>query len=445
MNLDETKKIPIEKSKIPLAHLHDGKVFIMQKDLARYKDAIEKNDAPAQASLMEFMKTENKPSGSGEEIEAEESELETIIEEKASEPEEETEEGEEKSGKGRLTQKREFEAQYLKELETVTPKTFEVPAWLKPYENYPYTDAFTLTSKRGAIPINIKLYGKFNGKPFKKEDITRANIDQILCIHDASHSVALFLTHKDDPKTVALHSLVPFVFPTSLPYTLYYSQKYEYPLITTEWGIPVREMLHKNLLMKTAHGPQGGRWCTDRYKIKASKMFYEQMGLKGITQLKGITKWQSNKRNKMYQGHAIDLVSSEALLKRIKDKEDKPEDYEKFFFVYQKLPIFDMTNEAIDKLIVKHGIKRNPPEELTSYKLFDWSESEIVQEHAHGCILCPFRNKMWYYYLKYQYPNLYDLCNQWRKWASEKRVEAGGTEYFYFFNPKTNKGEKIMD
>jgi 3'-phosphoadenosine 5'-phosphosulfate sulfotransferase (PAPS reductase)/FAD synthetase len=338
---------------------------------------------------------------------------------------------------GRLANKKEFQQNYIETLQHAQQKEFMIPEFLQAFVNYPCNDDFLVANGK----IRVKTYGLLNGEKFMKSHITLDNISAIMAIHDASHSVALFLTHKDLSKTVAIHSIVPFVFPTSLPYVLYYTQKYNFPLITTEVVTPVRELLQKNLLMKQFKGSQGGRWCTRVYKIEPSRYLLREFNLKGIVQLKGITRYQSVRRNKMYQGKAIDLISQEPLLKKIKNNEVTQEDYGKYFFVYQKFPIFEMTNEEMVELVQKSGLERNPPEVLFTYNSFDWKEDRIVEESPHGCMLCPFRDMMFYYYLKYQYPNLYNQCNTWREWACEKR----GNQYYYFYNPtKPNSGSKIM-
>lgn len=459
-------------------HSKDGRILVNKEDLMNY------SDGQLTLDVALGTKSEIKPSVAG------------ISQEKKVVKE------------GKLAQKQRFEVEYIDELQKIKPEQFLLPDYLKPFENYPPTDEFTI--KRGVTELRIRLYGQFKGHPFKREDIIRENIDSIICLHDASHSVDLFLSFMDQANTVALHSLVPFVFSTSLPYTLYYTQKYNYPLITTEVMIPVKQLLYDNLLPKTQTG-KGGRWCTRVFKIEPSRVFYQAMGLKGITQLKGITRWQSSKRNKMYQGHSIDLVSSKTLLNKIQlekhryqilktladaeqtlpsiskltglmkkqieklleiliaenkvtkqsdiyrinldeaqseienEPKPSPEDLEKYFYVNQQLPIFEHTDEQIESNIKQHGIKRNPPEEIMIYKLFDWKKGEVVEERCHGCIMCPFRNKMWYYYLKYRFPKLYELCNQWRIWGSGKRTEAGGEEYFYFYDPtRPEVGDKIL-
>jgi 3'-phosphoadenosine 5'-phosphosulfate sulfotransferase (PAPS reductase)/FAD synthetase len=356
-----------------------------------------------------------------------------------------------KVSSGRLTNKRIFESQYLKELQGSVSQDFSMPEFLLPYVNYPCNEEFLIHGGS----ILVKCYGEFNGESFGKKHLTRENIDRVLAIHDASHSVALFLKNKDTyemceegivlNKAIAVHSIVPFVFPTSLPYLLYYTQKYHFPLVTTEVVQPVRELLSRNLLMKQFKGSQGGRWCTRVYKIEPSRYLFKEFNLKGIVQLKGITKHQSDKRNKMYEGKAVDLTSQEALLKRIKNKIDTPADYERFFHVFQKLPIFEMLNSEIDELLTIHGIQKNPAEVLFQYKTFDWLGNKVVEKCAHGCMLCPFRDQMWYHYLKYRWNGLYNQCNEWRVWASEKRVAGGKNEYYYFFDPsKPGKGSKIM-
>lgn len=187
------------------------------------------------------------------------------------------------------------------------------------------------------------------------------------------------------------------------------------------------------------------RYCTYAYKIRASRLVYKEFNLKGITQLKGMTKFQSSKRNKLYMGHQIDIVSDDTLLKKTKLGNATKQDYNKFFYCYQRLPIFEMTDQTIEEIIKKEGLIRNPPENILYYT-FDGNTGIVDVERPHGCVMCPFRSKYWYHFLKRRFPDLYDYCNTLRLYSSTNRTN----EYWYFYNPaikpngKVVGGDKIM-
>lgn len=268
----------------------------------------------------------------------------------------------------------------------------EIPEFLKPFtrEKFPPADEFIIQTNNGNY-IRVSMYGKYKGSKFERKHITKENIKRICCIHDASHSVALFLQEKDKCDC-AIHNRLPLQFPYNDEYILYYTQKYEYPLIMTTLLLPMDYLLKKNGLIT-----QFRRWCTRTWKIETPRNFYKYFNLNGITQVKGITKHQSAKRSVMNPNPSLDAMS------------------QKTFEVYQELPIFEMKDEEIKQLIKDNEIEFNPMENK-----FD----------SHGCIACPFRNCEYYQNLKKNYPKMYKQIDEWRIMASKE-----GKEYYWFYNP----------
>lgn len=256
----------------------------------------------------------------------------------------------------------------------------------------------TILVGKTSIPIIIEFYGKYKGHPFGPEDMNSENMKRVLCLHDAKHSVALFLTQKDKCD-FAIHNFVPFSFPTTIEYTLKYTQRWNYPLLISKYGIPVETLLQKNGVHKAM-----ARWCSRIYKIETPRFVYKHYNLNGLIQVKGMTRFQSAKRSKLTPSIIVDPMS------------------QKKFQIYQELPIFEMTEETQTTIMRIHNLEPNP---------FD------IKYNLHGCMYCPFRNQAYYEKLRDEDPELYAQCNYWRQLGSE-RPQKDGTirDYWYFTKSK---------
>lgn len=249
--------------------------------------------------------------------------------------------------------------------------------------------------KGGARPVMLEFYGLFHGHPFTSTDLTPASVKRILCIHDAPHSVALFLTQRGTCD-MAIHNYIPFAFPGSDRYVVEYTRRYQYPLLITRYGVPVEELLERNGMHKVM-----ARWCTRVYKIEIPRGVYKHFNLAGITQVKGMTRHQSARRSKLQPGMVEDPMA------------------QKSFPLFQELPIFEMTEAEQRELMQAAGIEPFHLIERLGY---------------HGCMLCPYRNEAYYRKLAKEEPILYAMCHAWRKHASARR-NTTGQEYWYY--PKT--------
>jgi len=176
---------------------------------------------------------------------------------------------------------------------------------------------------------------------------------------------------------------------------------------------PVKELLIKNGL-----NTQNRRWCTRIYKIQMAKVFYKFFGLGNrslktpFVQVKGMTQFQSPKRNKIFT-KMFDTGDFTDPLSFSKGRPDPK------FYAIQEFPIYNKTEEQLQQLRKSLGIKRNPVE------LIFWGE--------HGCMLCPYRKEEYFLHLKTWYPLLYQQLHKLRKFASQNME---GKEYFHFPNSK---------
>lgn len=127
-----------------------------------------------------------------------------------------------------------------------------------------------------------------------------------IAIHDAPHSVALFINQmkldkkrptKEQKRQFAIHNITGFVFPYGVNYVKYYTQKQskvhegDFPLIVTSVAKPVEELLDKN-----GCPTMWRRWCTRIYKQDESKDLYKTYNMDGLTQLLGMSRFQSKDR-----------------------------------------------------------------------------------------------------------------------------------------------------
>ena len=249
-------------------------------------------------------------------------------------------------------------------------------------------------NKNSRRPIHLLFFGQFEDHLFTSDDLTKEKINRIVCIHDAPHSVALFLQEKDKCD-IALHSFIPFSFPNTLDYTLSFTQKFNYPTLILVNGTPVEKLLQVNGVPKFC-----ARWCARIYKIEMARFTYKHFGLAGITQVKGMTRHQSTRRNKLDPNNNIDPMT------------------QKKFPLFQELPIFEMLEEEQLKLMNKHDIPTS--EYYDKYNM-------------HGCLWCPFRSEDYYLQLKEKDRELYDQCHEFRIAGSYRRPEE---PYFFYRKSK---------
>jgi 3'-phosphoadenosine 5'-phosphosulfate sulfotransferase (PAPS reductase)/FAD synthetase len=299
----------------------------------------------------------------------------------------------------------------------------ELADWLKPYadDNSPPNEDIIIpssTKKNGepykrAYDIGLQFYGKYNGDDFDHTDLTNENFDKVILVHDAPHSVALFLEElrkNKGKKAFAMYNKVPFAFPHSLEYVKYFTQKYDFPLLVTDLSgsKSAMEELERNGVMN-----QGiNRWCTRRYKTDPSASVYKRYGLDGIEEVMGLTRHQSSGR------------AGRNPEKHLSDKSIKS------FEIYETYPIYDMKEEEMLEKMKEHNIKVNP-----TIEKFDF----------HGCMYCPSRSAEYYLDLKKNHPNLYKQCQKWRKQGSKRKGKEGkkrNKEYYWFNKGKGTKLSK---
>lgn len=262
-------------------------------------------------------------------------------------------------------------------------------------------EIMTIRIGRNQDPVTLEFYGKFNRETFGSQHMTPGNVRRVCLAHDALHSIALFMTQKETCD-IAMHNYVPFSFPNTLAYTIAYTQRYEYPLLVTKLDIPVESLLKRN-----GCPTMWRRWCTRAFKEKTPRSVYKHFGLAGVTQVKGMTRFQSEKRAGYNPAHTLDMMLSQ-----------------KTFPIYAELPIFDMTEAEQQCLADGAGTAPNP---------------YTVKYGAHGCMFCPFKPEKYWHALKKQDPLLYAQCNQWRA-LSAYCVPAGGSAREYYYYPAS----KIM-
>ncbi len=270
-------------------------------------------------------------------------------------------------------------------------------------------------------PISVEFYGIWkDGTPFMAKHLApkithKQNVPcncgagkRVICLHDAPHSIALFLQEKDRAD-FAMHNWVPFEYPNVTGFTIAYTQQYHYPLVVVRALKPVEQFLVEN---GVPYPPAQRRWCTTQFKIVPTQVFYRQFHLGGITQLLGITKYQSSKRSAMWSSVGLSPRLSQATLP-----------------VYQELPIFNMTDEEQLRLIQQAGIELNP------YYL-------RYGPNGHGCVWCFYKNPRTEFYtkLKAQDPALFLMCEYWRHTASgyiPKKYPPDWEPHEYYWDVKS--------
>jgi len=321
-------------------------------------------------------------------------------------------------------------------------------------------------------------------KPRALDDGTDTFRDTI-ALHDAEHSVALFtqetmIRDKKRPRAekgrqFAIHNITGFQFPYNIEYVKYYTQGDDntktpknFPLVVTAITKPVDELLDLNGCPTQPFR----RWCTRIYKQEASIDFYRHFKMGGITQLLGISRFQSKDRAGKDPAVSMtgappafldrsktvvvkNLAEADTLLKsaskRDEDEEGNPITYKlkkmgrdgktnkpKYKIewkimnpdnrVYQSIPNFDWDEGAQKEDIKKYGIQISPV---------------IKNFGMHGCMACPFRQADYYKKLREEFPDLYKMANKWR-------IEGGktpeGNNYYYMYQPfktVTRDGKKV--
>lgn len=295
-------------------------------------------------------------------------------------------------------------ADYVNWLQENNPQTpAGTPDFLIPYsdENYPPNQSVTIYKDKPNRTETLHFYGMFQGHRFSEKDLrsARAPIKKICCIHDANHSMALFLKTKDDCQ-FAFHNYIPFVFPGSKEFVLFYTQKYDYPLVISEVQTPANDLLVKNGVHKAM-----GRWCTRIFKMNASYWFYRHYDLNGVVQYLGITNDTPKRAAKYPEG-----IHKSALSEK-----------KKGFIIYNYLPIRNFLAQEQEELIIKHGLPTNPIKK---------------QYGSHGCVYCPMRSEKYYHKLREWFPSLYNQCIEWKKSGSTRSTIQGKKPYLYYPNSK---------
>lgn len=257
----------------------------------------------------------------------------------------------------------------------------------------------TIGNKNARRDIHLLFFGNYEKHEFTSADLTPEKVKKIICVHDAPHSVALYLQEKDNCD-IALHSHIPFSFPTTLDYTIDFTQRDNYPLVVLVYGNDTTMELEKNGVPTMFR-----RWCARIYKIEMARFVYKHFGFNGVTQVKGMTKHQSSKRNKLDPNHSIDPMAIDPVTKKTKR-----------FKVYQKLPIFNMTEKEQLVLMAENG--------LVPSKWF-----EVYGVAGHGCMFCPYKSEEYWFKLASEHPKLYTQCNDFRLAGSHKDLPK---EYHYY-------------
>jgi len=293
---------------------------------------------------------------------------------------------------------------YVKWLKDKNPNiSSEIPEFLIPYtdRNLPPNQVKLIYRDKPNRAEYIKFYGEYKGHPFTEKDLIedRNKIKKVCCIHDANHSIALFLKTKNQCQ-FAFHNYIPLVFAGTKEFVKFYTQKYSYPLVITEVKANVNDLFVKNGVHKAM-----GRWCTRLFKMEASYWFYRHYNLNNIVQYLGITNDTPNRAKKYPEG-----------IHKSKLSEKK-----QGFNIYNFLPIRNFLLEEQEILIKKHNLPPNP----------------IKKKYgSHGCIYCPMRSELYYFKLREWFPDLYAQCIDWKKYGSARSISKGKKQYLYYPNSK---------
>jgi len=324
-------------------------------------------------------------------------------------------------------------------------------------------------------------------KPYTKVDGTETFRDAV-AIHDAPHSVALFLNEiekekirpkEEQNRQFAIFNIVRLAFPYGIEYVKYYTQgggnekaPKKFPLVVTSPLTTAEEDLQANGLPKAGTA----RWCTRMYKEEPSEHLYKDNDLFGITQLLGMTRFQSGSQtsgrksrqpatklsklaleseNVIIEGdpddppivpiRAIPMPKIEPMDEfgdsafydvkyYVNTKDEKGWKAKKFipqkFKIYQTQPIFDWTDE----------------EQLEKMKEYGVDISPIIEDlDFHGCLLCPMRNAEYYRSLYNERRFLWSIADDLRRAGSYRKIVKGEGEYYYTYNPADGTMEEMAE
>ena len=204
----------------------------------------------------------------------------------------------------------------------------------------------------------------------------------------------------------------PFNTAGAEEYIKFYTQKYDFPLVVTELLNPLKTIMESNGMPTPM-----ARWCTRIFKNETPRRFYKYFNFQDPVQLLGITKYQSNSRNKIYTKNKgkIRVLSVFA---------------QKSFPIYQETPIIEMPEERELELMEIHSIP--------IFGMVDTLGS-------HGCIVCPYRSQNYFKMLHDDHPALYKFAKLIQKWGSYRNITYGKKRlYWYGWNKIHDRRIKIM-
>ena len=227
-------------------------------------------------------------------------------------------------------------------------------------------------------------------------------VRNVICIHPASHSVALFLKMKAT-SDLCLYCHPLLAKESSKAFVISYTQKFNYPLVILTRDENIEDLMIENTCMN-----KWRRWCTRFFKIFPTQLFYKRFIPSGVIEYIGIQKFQSKERGEMNPKLHEDTKS------QVK------------YRIYSEFPIFYETEEDNLKRMINAGIK--PFKEL------------VVSSNRYGCFLCPFASEKYYQKLKENDPNTYQYCCELMAIGSQKDINEGKREERYYFYRKS----KIM-
>jgi 3'-phosphoadenosine 5'-phosphosulfate sulfotransferase (PAPS reductase)/FAD synthetase len=227
-------------------------------------------------------------------------------------------------------------------------------------------------------------------------------VRNVICVHPANHSVALFLKMMDKGD-LCLYCHPLLTKEPSKDYVISFTQKFNYPLVILTRDEKIEDLMVENTCMN-----KWRRWCTRFFKIFPIQLFYKKFIPSGVNEYIGIQKFQSKERGQLNPELHEDTKS------QVRYK------------IYSELPIFYETEEDNLKRMENTGIK--PFKEL------------IVSSNRYGCFLCPFASEEYYRKLKEKDPETYQYCCELMQIGSQKSIDEGKREERYYFYIKS----KIM-
>ncbi|MFX1453750.1 MAG: hypothetical protein ACFFDB_00110 [Promethearchaeota archaeon] len=357
------------------------------------------------------------------------------------------------------------------------------PAKYKKFiDSLDYYEEIELSSKRGGINIKMELFN------IKENEIYFPNKKLLYSIHSALHSIDMVLSLMNgkfknlNDESIFFYTKPLFSHIGDREYVLYFISELKLPLVVLTRTENLSYILMSNGLPK-----RDPRYCTRIFKLEPASFFYtrffypytkkikylmtvkeimtvaeennidipkslkkkkeianyvskvvneknlippnttiyskfeipgQKIKPKNIVELLGITRYQSVNRSKL---------DPDVKLKFNKDY-FTIEDKEKY--IYGHLPIFDMRFEEMKKIFENSGLRQNPYE-LDYVKLKDDFYSG-KKEVRMGCIMCPFKDILYYKFLRDNFPDRYFYANMMRVVASAKNIIRSNKEYFYF-------------